>query len=373
MVIADARMLKTNGMKLCQKIRAQAGKAATYILLLMEKNQLSDTQLFEAGADDYLLNPFKSEELNSRIKIGEQIICLEPGHQTPHEPLILKNKALDHDWENLTVPRAWLIQSAKMASIGQLVPGLAHEINNPVGFISANLDALRDYIKQIHTLFIQYEHLSKTLETAEQLPQSIKEQVQTIADHKKEIEIDYIMEDIPALLTDCRDGTRRIGKIVSDLRAVAHPENDRQMWVDINRELETTLNVLSNELKYKTSVTREFGAVPLVQGFPQKLNQVFMNILINAAQAIEVTGEITLQTKTKNHDAVVSISDTGCGIEKKQLSNIFDPFFSNKKEGTGPGLGLHIAHTIIKEHKGTLTVTSRVGQGTTVTITLPGK
>lgn len=374
MVISDWEMPEMDGMELCRRIRAHAGKAYTYIILLTAKDQMSDlVEVFEAGADDYILKPFKREELNSRIKTGERIISLESRHYKIQEELTLKNKKLDDTLKNLKFTQAQIVQSEKMASIGQLAAGMAHEINNPIGFVSSNLDALNDYMKEIRALFMVYEKLSKTLETTERLPPTIGEQVQTIADHREKIEIDYIMEDIPELLNDCKDGTGRISKIVGDLKNFAHPGNEKQMLVDINKGLETTLNVLSNELKYKTIVTKKFGDVPLVQGFPQKLNQVFMNILINAAQAIEIKGEITILTKTENHDAVVSISDTGCGIEKKHISKIFDPFFSTKKIGTGTGLGLHIAYNIIEEHKGTIQVTSTVGKGTIVTITLPGK
>lgn len=374
MVISDWEMPEMDGMELCRKIRSHTGKAYTYIILLTAKDQMSDlVEVFEAGADDYILKPFKHEELNSRIKTGERIISLESRHHKIQEELTLKNKKLDDALKNLKFTQAQILQSEKMASIGQLAAGMAHEINNPIGFVSSNLDALNDYMKEIRALFMAYEKLSKTLETTELLPPTIGEQVQTIADHREKIEIDYIMEDIPELLNDCRDGTGRISKIVGDLKNFAHPGNEKQMLVDINEGLKTTLNVLSNELKYKTIVTKEFGDVPLVQGFPQKLNQVFMNILINAAQAIEIKGEITILTKTENHDAVVSISDTGYGIEKKYISKIFDPFFSTQKIGTGTGLGLHIAYNIIEEHKGTIQVTSTVGKGTIVTITLPGK
>jgi two-component system NtrC family sensor kinase len=376
LIISDWQMPEMDGLELCRRIRASSKKTYTYIILLTAKDQTTDlVEVFEAGADDYMSKPFKPEELKSRIKTGERIVALESQYNRIQEELIQKNKTLDHALKDLKTSQARILQSEKLASIGQLAAGVAHEINNPIGFISSNLDALSDYLKNIESLLGQYKKLSNALKTGKQehLNQAVTKQIQTIADYEKEIEIDYIMEDIPDLLNDCKDGTGRVGRIVGDLKNFAHPGNDKQMLVDINKGLESTLNVVYNEIKYKADVIKEFGDIPLVEGYPQKINQVFMNILINAAQAIEKKGEIRIQTKKENHNAVVIISDTGCGIKKEDIPRIFDPFFTTKEIGKGTGLGMHIAHNIIKEHNGKIEVDSRIGKGTTVTITLPGK
>jgi two-component system NtrC family sensor kinase len=372
LIISDWQMPEMDGLELCRRIRASSKKTYTYIILLTAKDQTTDlVEVFEAGADDYMSKPFKPEELKSRIKTGERIVALESQYNRIQEELIQKNKTLDHALKDLKTSQARILQSEKLASIGQLAAGVAHEINNPIGFISSNLDALSDYLKNIESLLGQYKKLSNALKTGKQehLNQAVTKQIQTIADYEKEIEIDYIMEDIPDLL----NGTGRVGRIVGDLKNFAHPGNDKQMLVDINKGLESTLNVVYNEIKYKADVIKEFGDIPLVEGYPQKINQVFMNILINAAQAIEKKGEIRIQTKKENHNAVVIISDTGCGIKKEDIPRIFDPFFTTKEIGKGTGLGMHIAHNIIKEHNGKIEVDSRIGKGTTVTITLPGK
>ncbi|MCF6249069.1 MAG: ATP-binding protein [Desulfobacula sp.] len=268
-----------------------------------------------------------------------------------------------------------LLNSQKMEAIGQLAAGVAHEINNPVGFVGSNLEALNDYMKNIEVLLQHYGRLGNMLKdfNQEYLSDEIKGQIQMISKYEKDIEIDYIREDIPELLHDCKDGTDQIGSVVGDLKSFAHPGKDRQMAVDINKGLESTLNIVNNELKYKAEVIKNFGKIPMVDGYPQKLNQVFMNFVINAAQAIKEKGEIKIQTKKDEQNVIVTISDTGCGIEKKNLSKIFDPFFTTKDVGKGTGLGMNISYNIIQEHKGTIDVQSQVGKGTTFTIKLPGK
>ncbi|MCD4676746.1 MAG: response regulator [Desulfobacula sp.] len=376
MIISDWMMPEMDGIQLCRKIRESPKKTYSYVMLLTAKDKMTDlVEVFEAGADDYIIKPFKPDELRSRIKTGERIVKLESEHHELQEELIRKNKKLDETLEHLKATQSQILQSEKMASIGQLAAGVAHEINNPIGFIGSNLDALSDYMKDVDALIAYYQKLGKTLKESDQksLSDEIKKQVQTVFEHEKDIEIDYLIKDIPELLSDCKDGTDRVGKIVGDLKSFAHPGNDQQMLIDINKGLESTLNVVNNEIKYKATVTKDFGQVPMVEGFPQKLNQVFMNILVNAAQAIKEKGEIKIQTKKEGKYVVVTISDNGCGIEKEHLSKIFDPFFTTKEIGKGTGLGMNIAYNIIEEHKGKINVKSVVGKGTIFTIILPGK
>jgi len=345
-------------------------------MLLTAKDKMTDlVEVFDAGADDYIIKPFKPDELRSRIKTGERIVQLERRHHQLQEELILQNKKLDSTLRELKTTQGHILQSEKMASIGQLAAGVAHEINNPIGFIGSNLDALKDYMEDVDELLSHYQKLCKLLVAAPggSLCTEIQNEVKAITEFEEQIEIDYLKKDIPELLHDCKDGTQRVGKIVADLKNFAHPGNDKQMLVDINKGLESTLNVVYNELKYKATVTREFGDIPMVEGFPQKLNQVFMNILVNAAQAITEKGEIRIKTKKEGGQVLVAISDTGCGIKEEHLQKIFDPFFTTKEIGKGTGLGMNIAYNIIQEHKGKISVQSTVGKGTTFTVSLPGK
>ncbi len=374
-VISDWMMPEMDGIELCSRIRKADKKTYSYIILLTAKDKTTDlVEVFDAGADDYIIKPFKPDELRSRIKTGERIIELESRHYEMQAELIAKNKELDKTLADLKTTQSQILQSEKMASIGQLAAGVAHEINNPIGFIGSNLDALTDYMKDVEQLIGHYQALQQSLNSPEQnVAQDIKTKLSDIADFEKDIEIDYLKEDIPELLSDCKDGTQRVGRIVADLKSFAHPGNDKKMLIDLNAGLETTLNVVYNEIKYKATVEKEYGEISMVEGFPQKLNQVFMNILVNAAQAIEEKGRITIKTRQEGKNVVVVISDTGCGIKEENLAKVFDPFFTTKEIGKGTGLGMNIAYNIIEEHKGKIGVASEVGKGTSFTITLPAK
>ena len=265
-----------------------------------------------------------------------------------------------------------LIQQEKMASIGHLAAGVANEINNPMGFVSSNLTSLNDYEKDIRTLIDQYRsflsELKEGLASEGQAP--IMKGLKCITQLEHEINIDFIMEDIPNLIKESLEGSARIKKIVIDLKDFSHPGEDELQFSDINKSLDSTLNVVWNEIKYKATVTKRYGNLPLVKCYPQRLNQVFMNILVNAAQAIEANGKITIETLAENGSVKVIISDTGKGISKENLSKIFDPFFTTKEVGQGTGLGLNVAYNIIEKHNGTINVKSIEGKGTTFSISL---
>jgi signal transduction histidine kinase len=186
-----------------------------------------------------------------------------------------------------------------------------------------------------------------------------------------QVDLDFILGDTANLIKECQEGAERIKKIVTDLKDFAHPGADKMKYADINKGLDSTLNIVWNELKYKTTVTKEYADLPEVKCYPQQLNQVFMNILLNAAQAIEKEGEIKIVTRAFDGYAEINISDTGMGIPKEKLSKIFDPFFTTKEVGKGTGLGLSVSYNIIKKHNGTIDVESTVGKGTAFTVRIP--
>ncbi|MDY6973616.1 MAG: response regulator [Thermodesulfobacteriota bacterium] len=356
MVITDWEMPRIDGLALCRKIREADLSHYVYFILLTGRDRKEDAvEGLGAGADDYIRKPFDHEELKARIRSGRRIVRLEEEHK----------KALSH-----------LIHSEKLISIGHLAAGVAHEINNPTGFVSSNLKTLLDYQNDISELMRHYGKLVtdlKNLISKEDLPSSITEQVQKITDLETEVELDFVLNDIPDLIGDCQEGTDRIKKIVIALKDFAHPGETKPQSVDINKGIETTLNVVWNELKYKATVTKEYGEMPPVRCHPQQLNQVFMNILVNAAQAIEKHGEISISTQARDGWAEIRISDTGPGISEENLQRIFDPFFTTKEVGKGTGLGLNVAYNIIKKHKGVIDVESSPGKGTTFVMRIPIK
>ena len=353
MVITDWMMPEMNGLQLCREIRRADLSKYVYVILLTSKKQAEDAVLaLDAGADDYIRKPFNPDELKARIFAGKRILELE---------------------DNQKKANAQLLQSEKMASVGQLAAGVAHEINNPTGFVSSNLKNLTDYKKDINNLIKHYRKLITGLKEngGEILSSSIEKQLEQIVSLEDEADIDFILEDIMDLISDCKEGTERIKKIVLDLKDFAHPGEDKIQSADINDGIETTLNVVWNELKYKATVNKELGKLPIVKCYPQQLNQVFMNLFVNAAQAIEKQGEISISTWADNGFVIIKIGDTGSGIDKKNLGRIFDPFFTTKDVGRGTGLGLNVAYNIIKKHNGTIDVKSQVGKGTVFKIRIP--
>ncbi len=257
-----------------------------------------------------------------------------------------------------------LVQSEKMASIGLLAAGVAHEINNPVGFISSNLGSLKEYINIFEELLVKYNSYCKVPNDG-----LLKE----INDLRKEEDVDFILDDVKSLLKESQEGTERVKKIVKNLKSFARPDDDSMELIDLNDCIEVTLTVLRNELKYKCNINKDFNSIPHINGNAGKLNQVFTNILINAGQAIEEHGDINIKTYSSNKQVFVEISDTGSGISEENLKKLFDPFFTTKKVGVGTGLGLSISHGIIEKHKGKIEVKSEINVGTSFIITLPIK
>ncbi|OEU71877.1 MAG: hypothetical protein BA864_11110, partial [Desulfuromonadales bacterium C00003093] len=304
----------------------------------------------------------------------EKIKALNKRMQETSDEIKVKNEKLEYTLKQLKNTQAQIVQAEKMASVGQLAAGVAHEINNPTGFVSSNLKTLADYLNDINRLIKQYRMLITELKdnnAEDKITSSIEKLLDQISGIEKEIDLDFIMDDVMDLINDCREGTKRIKKIVLDLKDFAHPGEDKLQATDINKGIESTLNVVWNELKYKATVTKDYGKLPIVKCYPQQLNQVFMNIFVNAVQAIEKRGEIRISTRADNGSVEVRISDTGVGIPKENISKIFDPFFTTKEVGKGTGLGMNIAHNIIKKHNGTINVESEVGKGTTFRIRIP--
>ncbi len=255
-----------------------------------------------------------------------------------------------------------LLQSEKMASIGQLAAGVAHEINNPVGFVSSNLGTLQRYINDLLRLLAAYEEREATMVDAV---------LADIRRLKKEIDAAYLREDVIVLLDESLDGLQRVKRIVQDLKNFSHVDRAEVEMADLEAGMESTLNVVWNELKYKAKVVKEYGGVPPIECLPSQLNQVFMNLLVNAAHAIEEQGVITIRSGHDDSQVWVEVADTGKGIAPEHLGRIFEPFFTTKPVGKGTGLGLSLSYSIVNKHGGHIEVHSQVGQGSTFRVILP--
>jgi signal transduction histidine kinase len=259
-----------------------------------------------------------------------------------------------------------IAQSEKMASIGQLAAGVAHEINNPIGFVFSNFGTLQDYLVKLFAMLDAYRAHENTIVATEA--------GRRLARLREEIELDYLREDIPTLMNESKEGIQRVRKIVQDLKDFSHFDAHREWsWVDLHAGLDSTLNIVNNEIKYRADVVKRYGVLPEVECLSSELNQVFMNLLVNAAQAIDPNrrGTITVSTGASGDEVWVEVADTGCGMSPEVLKRIFDPFFTTKAVGKGTGLGLSLSYGIVKKHGGRTQVTSEVGVGTTFRVYLP--
>jgi len=280
-----------------------------------------------------------------------------------------KNEELEKAYSQLKSAQSQILQQEKMASIGQLAAGVAHEINNPTGFVMSNLNTLSKYIARIK------EFISCQTETIEALTttglKGKSEYIERLNEKRKTTKYDYVMADIDSLINESIEGTERIKTIVQDLKSFSRVDETEYKPANINAGLESTLNIIWNELKYKAIVKKELSDIPKTKCNLGQLNQVFMNLLVNAAQAIENHGEINVKTWHEEDNIFISISDTGCGIEEDKIGRIFEPFYTTKEVGKGTGLGLSITYDIIRKHNGAIQVKSKPGEGTTFTIKIP--
>ncbi len=279
-----------------------------------------------------------------------------------------RNHQLQKAYSDLKAAQSQILQQEKMASIGQLAAGVAHEINNPTGFVMSNLNTLSKYIGRIKE-FVSFQtemllSLSKDFNNSSGYLNRLNEK-------RKATKYDYVVSDIDNLISESIEGTERIKKIVQDLKSFSRVDEAEYKQADINAGIESTMNIIWNEIKYKAKIIKEYGDIPRTKCNPGQLNQVFMNILINAAQAIEKQGEIYIKTWHEDGSIYMSVSDTGCGIEEDKINKIFEPFFTTKEVGQGTGLGLSIAYDIIRKHNGDIWVDSKPGAGTTFTIKIP--
>ncbi len=353
MVITDWEMPEMDGLSLCRYIREQDNTPYVYIIFVSSHDRQNDAiKGLDAGADDYIKKPFNPDELISRIKAGERIIELEDKFK----------KAYGN-----------LIHAEKMASIGRLAAGIAHEINNPAGFILSNLDIMSEYQQDIVKIIKHCEELVSCItdEDNTNVPDNIKMMAAKIKSEKDKIDIDFILEDTKDLLSENKKGILKITALVKELRAFVHPGEQKIKTVDLNEEIKAVLNIIQHDIEFKKPVSANLGDIPHIACNPAEMNQVFYGLLSNAAKATEEKGRIRISTKTDNGNIVIMISDTGKGIEKENLSRIFDPFFTTGDIDKGRGMSLNAAYNIVKNHGGIIDVKSDIGKGSVFSVILP--
>ncbi|WP_022941937.1 ATP-binding protein [Psychromonas hadalis] len=314
-----------------------------------------------SNATDNLEQGLQQTVLHENIKIYEFARLFKKFNkmvkQVEQRELSLKetNKQLTQANQDLKLSESQLVQSEKMASIGILAAGIAHEINNPIGFIKSNFQVFQEYTLSLNAYIEESKH---------QLP---TEQQQYLSNKH---DIDYILADLPALLSSSISGIDRVSEIVISLKDFSRLDAPDKTLSDINKGLLATIKMVNNEIKYHCELHLQLSELPELMIYPGKLNQVFMNLIINAAQAIAEKGDIYIRTFQKKGFVIIEIEDTGSGIKEQDLKNIFTPFYTTKEIGKGTGLGLSICHNIIKQHGGRIEVQSIQGKGATFTIYL---
>jgi len=259
-----------------------------------------------------------------------------------------------------------LMHNDKLASIGQLAAGMAHEINNPIGFVGSNLMTLGKYVEKYGSYIEQLELAVRGADG--ELPEAVREK-------RRVLKLDYVMRDITVLVQESNEGIERVKRIVNDLKTFSRADSSARGQADLNGCMDSTINIVFNEIKYVAELKREYGDLPTVKCNIQQINQVFMNLLINAVHAIQAKGtelgEIVVHSWSDDQSVFVSVADNGCGIPDGIVSRIFDAFFTTKEIGKGTGLGLSISAEIIRKHGGEIRVSSEVGTGSTFIVRLP--
>ena len=305
-------------------------------------------------------NPYKAayeREKSARLK-AEEIL------EEKSRELFLKNQRLQESYETLQKQQAVMLQNEKLATLGTLSAGMAHEINNPLAFVKSNIESLSQY----HASYARIIDLIKT--QCEHFPEEIQAQFLEIL---KAEDIDYIQEDLPDLMSDTEDGLSRVRDIVMNLRSFARTQSTDRCEANLIEGIESTLKLLHSELKNSVELDLNLQPLPVITCNPNELNQVFLNLIINAKHATEGVSKprISISSSYRDETIYISIADNGCGMNEETLNKIFVPFYTTKPVGKGTGMGLAIAYGIVQDHKGDIEVDSTVGEGTRFSISLP--
>jgi two-component system NtrC family sensor kinase len=378
-ILLDLEMPEIDGLLLLRWLRLHSVTQDTPIMMLSAKEEPElKAKAFTQGANDYLIKPPDVSELIARLRYHARAYCNYRKMVAATRLAQAQSKQLEQTLQKLQATQAQLIQTEKLAGLEQLVAGMAHEINNPINFIYGNLNHAQDYSQQLLTLIQFYQRVC---------PRSCPH-----LNAQPEVEnLEFIAEDLPKLLTSMKVGAERIRQIILSLRNFSHLDQADVKAVDIHEGMESTLLILHHRLKAKLEsseiqIVKDYGKLPLVECYPAQLNQVFLNVLSNAIDAIEQSrkplvetsaGQIVIQTavsQTANDSAsaIIRIADNGCGISESIQSRIFDPFFTTKPVGKGTGLGLAISYQIVvNQHQGAFKCISQPEQGTEFWIEIP--
>lgn len=362
LILLDVMMPDMDGYQVIGQLKADPNTSDIPVIFVTAlSSDLEEEKGLSLGAVDYIYKPCHLSILSARIKT--QLELKNARDWLKDQNAYLETEVQRRHLENQAV-HMQLLQSEKLAAIGQLAAGIAHEINNPIGFVNSNLNTLNGYLRDV---FCVMDACDAALDE-KLLPVKT---LQNLRELKQAKQLDYLRSDIPELIAESRDGLSRVRDIIQDLKDFAHADKNDWELGDLHKGLDSTLNIIANELKYHCTVTKQYGEIPPIYCLPSQLNQVFMNLLINAAQAIETKGDIQIRTGCAGQDVWVEISDSGKGIALENLPRLFEPFFTTKPVGKGTGLGLSISQNIVRKHGGRIEVVSQLGVGSRFRIWLP--
>lgn len=316
----------------------------------------------DMSVDAQTLPVHGSDEIAQMARSVEQFLADRRQLAATNLILEAERKRQEELIEKLALTQNQLLQSEKLAAIGQLAAGVAHEINTPIGFVHSNLGTLQQYLRDIFRLVAAYEA------EEDKLPDSIRE---SLAALRQQIDLVYLRQDGKELLEESLSGLQRVRRIVQDLKDFSHVDESERQLTNLEQCLDSTLNILASELRDRAEVVREFSGLPEIECAPSQINQVFMNLLLNALQALGEHGSITVRTGSDDNEVWAEIEDTGSGIRPEHLGRIFEPFFTTKPVGKGTGLGLSLSYGIIHKHGGRITVDSQPGRGSSFRVSLP--
>jgi two-component system, NtrC family, sensor kinase len=363
-IICDWMMPKMDGLEVCRYVKSDPILSGINFIILTSRESVAHrVEGIDAGADEFLCKPVDLEELHARVRSGVRQYQLK-------RLMRIANEQLSETLEQLRQTQAQFLQTEKLSSLGQMVAGVVHEINNPVTFIEGNLD-------------FTGQNIANLLELIELYQEYYPEPVAAIKDKIEAIELDFIKEDLPKSLDSMRMGTKRIQKIVSSLRHFSHLNEAELKTIDLHESIENTLLLLQQRLGSGINVVKEYGDLPQVKCYPAMLNQVFFNIISNAIDFLEIKiiknpnlefiPTISIRTYTEKPDRIViSIADNGTGMTEEIRHQVFDPFYTTKPVGKGIGMGLTLSYkTVVETHKGELICLSTLGEGTELIVKIP--